>query len=257
MKDKIINALQKTKAKGLPRNDLWKRLKVTGNNEEYWTAEQSLVDEKKVERRRGRRGGIYLISDRPDTAAESPEDRMERGHYAKLLRQIETHWTEQPGLKHVFAAVTALQGRRATGGRWTRPDLVICTITEWVFSSRPEADVRTIEVKRFEALDVMGVYEALSHKSRSHYSYLLIVDYPSELTPDQHSTMDAVLGAAGQNGVGVITVEDSDDFSTWDFQLDPSRSSADNAAVNQLLLDQFPQDKREAFVRALRTVVHR
>jgi hypothetical protein len=75
--------------------------------------------------------------------------------------------------------------------------------------SRPEGEVRTIEVKRFEALDVLAVYEAVSHKSRAHYSYLLIVNYPRALSDDQKANMEGVLAVAGRHGIGVITAVDA------------------------------------------------
>ncbi len=88
------------------------------------------------------------------------------------------NWTEQPGFTHVFGAITGLQGRRPTGVDGVALTLCFALFQTGLFSSRPEGDVRTIEVKRFEATDVLAVYEALSHKARSHYAYLLIVGFP-------------------------------------------------------------------------------
>jgi len=268
MRDQIIAALQQAGNQRLTRNSLWMTIPGLDGSptDAYWEAEQALVDEGRIERRRGRNGGIQLLppaevavavvpAAQPQQAAEVMEQDREIDHYEPVLREILANWTEQPGFTHVFGAITGLQGRRPTGGRWSRPDIVLCTVSDWLFSSRPEGDVRTIEVKRFEVTDVLAVYEALSHKARSHYAYLLIVGFPDQLTPDQQADFDNLLGVAGKNGVGVITAPDSGDWRTWEFQLYPTRSDADHQAINQLLLDQVPPGVRDDFRAAIRRIV--
>jgi len=268
MEADIIRALEEAGGR-LPRQQLWGLLPERQPTEEYWAAEQALVDARRIERRRGRMGGIYLlpaaaepaadeVPAAPDVQDEQPEElevRREQEFYEPAMAAILGNWTEQPGFTRVFGAITAGQGRRATGGAWTRPDITICTVSDWLFSSRPEGDVRTIEVKRYEALNVIGVYEAVSHKSRAHYAYLLVVNFPENLTEDQKADFDNVLSVAGRHGVGVITATDAGDWSTWSFELDPLRSDADHQAVNQFLLDQVPPAVRDAFRAAIRNIV--
>ena len=265
LKEKIIKAL--TLANGhLIRNNLVKKLDLQFSGDgykNYKDAEQDLVDEKRIERRPGRGGGIYLLQEddsqsqtdhesSDSTAEESPSG--ERGHYKPVLQQIKKHWTEEQSVKHVYGAVTASQGARKTGGRWSRPDITLCTVSEWIFSSRPEGEVRTIEVKLFDdKLDIIGVYEALAHKSRSHYSYLMIVDFPEEeLNSDQKQDFDKIMVAAASHGIGIITVPNSNDWSTWEFILEPTRSDADHQEINQFLLDQFPKCERNKFKKKIR-----
>lgn len=267
MEEEIIGAL--TAAGGrLVRQNLWEHLDGDQPSDEYWAAEQALVDGGRIERRRGRKGGIYLLPPQvevaPGVVPAQPADlgddpvevewERERAFYEPALRTILENWTEQPGFTHVFGSITASQGRRATGGAWTRPDITMCTVSDWIFSSRPEGDVRTIEVKRYDALNVVGIYEAVSHKSRAHYAYLLVVGFPEALAPDQKSDFDNVLSVAGKHGIGVITATDAADWSTWTFELDPSRSDADSQTVNQFLLDQVPAETRDAFRQAIRRV---
>jgi len=264
MDEKILELL-KSNGAHLTRTELWTALGLSESvpTEEYWSTEQSLVDQKKIERRRGRKGGIYLIEgstadtliDKGTAAEIVAEENREASHYQLVLDAILGNWNEQPGFKSVFGAVTAAQGRRRTGGRWSRPDIIICTVSDWLFSSRPEGDVRTFEVKRFLALDPLAVYEALSHKARAHYSYLFVVDFPKSLDEVQRADFDNILAVAARHGVGVITAIDSADWKTWEFELDARRSDADSQAINQTLLDQVPPAVRENFQKALRTVV--
>ena len=263
-KERIVEALRSAGGR-LTRADLIAQLDLESSRDSYRDAEQALVDDKRIERRRGRTGGIYLLPEDDQqrqsnhesaTATANESLRREQDYYASVLEEIKDHWAEEQGFKAVFGSVTAMQGRRPTGGRWSRPDITLCTVSEWIFSSRPEGEVRTIEVKLFDdKLDIIGVYEALAHKSRSHYSYLMIVDFPEkELNSDQKQDFDKIKVAAASHGIGIITVPKSDDWSTWEFVLEPTRSDADHQEINQFLLDQFPRSEREKFKKKIRKV---
>lgn len=267
MEQKIIKLLEAAGGR-LARSSLFEQLGFPNNRptQKYWSAEQRLVDSGKVERRRGRSGGLYLTpvdsqEQQEDSALETVVDEepdaehlAEADYYGPALKAISEGWATEPGFKQVFATLTARQGRRRTGGKWSRPDIVLCTITDWIFSSRPEGDVRTLEMKRFEALDVLAVYEALSHKSRAHYSYVLVVNYPAELSDEHTADMEVILSVAAQHGIGIITAVDVADWSTWTFELDATRSNANQLAVHQMVLDQVPADVRTQFQKALRSI---
>ena len=247
-----------------PGKDLYDRVKYDRVKNLYYEAEQELVDEGHIERCRGCKGGIKLVQrgdsqsqidpESSDSTAEESSSG-ERGHYEPVLEQIKKHWMEERSVKNVYGAVTAYQGRRDTGGRWSRPDIILCTVSEWIFSPRPEGEVRTIEVKLFDGLDIIGVYEALAHKSCSHYSYLMIVDFPKEgLNSDQKQDFDKIMAAADRHGIGIITVPDSNDWSTWEFLLEPTRSDAAPQQINDFLYNQFPQSERSKFKSEIHTI---
>ncbi|MCY4332865.1 MAG: hypothetical protein OXC96_10310 [Cyanobacteria bacterium MAG CAR1_bin_15] len=269
LKDRILEALRSAPEGRLTKADLRREFQSALLNDLYQEAEQALVDDKVIERCRGRSGGVCLLpeansqSQGPESSASAAEEssqperqgKQERDYYVPVLQQIEMYWTRtQLGCKAVFGAVTAHQGRRSTGGRWTRPDITFCTVSEWIFSSRPEGEVRTIEVKRFEDLNVLGVHEALSHKSSSHYAYLIIVNFPEKLPSDKEQDFDRTMAAAAKYGIGLIKVpsDKCDDSYAWDFLLEPTRSDADHQEIHNFLLNQFPKDKRDQFEKAVR-----
>ena len=266
LKNRILEALRSAPKKKLTRAKLCNQLDPGLRNDLYREAEQALFDEELIDRRRGPGGGISLLSETQEADSKSQDSSestvpvaeesstKEQNYYEPVRQQIERYWTTQPGCKDVFVTGTALQGRRQTGGYWTRPDITLCTVSEWLFSSCPEGEVRTIEIKRFEALDVRGVYEALSHKSRSHYSYLMIVDFPKELSSKEKDNFNRIMTTADNHGIGVIKVTNYNDFDTWDFLLEPRRSNADPQAINDFLLEQFDPDQREEFASKIRAI---
>ena len=256
-KKRVLKDLQKKNGR-LTKNELVNEFFRDPGKDLYYKAEDDLVEEGRIERCRGCKGGISLVQRDDSQSQVDPESSDstaeesssgERGHYERVLEEIKKHWTEERSVKHVYGAVTAYQGRRDTGGRWSRPDITLCTVSKWIFSPRPEGEVRTIEVKLFDdRLDIIGVYEALAHKSRSHYSYLMIVNFPEEeLDPDQRQGFDKIMVTAKSHGIGIITVPDSDNWSTWEFLVEPTRSDAAPQEINDFLYDQFPKSERDKF----------
>ncbi len=263
MREQILEALRAEQGRRLTRQSLWDRLTAGRATDDYWQAEQELVDADQIERRRGRNGGIYLLDDVPQGVGENAEQQAvveeaaarerERDHYQDALGCIVDNWSREFGFSAVFGSVAAHQGRRQTGGKWTRPDLIVCTISDWLFWPAPQGEVRTIEVKLFSAVDVTAVYETVAHRAQAHYAYLMIVNFPQQLDKDQESDFERVLAAAGRHGVGVITARTTNDYSTWEYELDPTRSDADPQVINAFLLDQFrPAERRADFERAVK-----
>ena len=262
-KKSILKALQESNRR-LTKPELVKKFFLDPGKDLYYKAEQELFDEGHIERCLDRKGGIKLVQRGDSQSQIDPESndstaeeslRKEKDHYALVVRQIKEHWTEERSVKHVYVAKTADQGARKTGGRWSRPDITLCTVSKWIFSPRPEGEVRTIEVKLFDKLDIIGVYEALAHKSCSHYSYLMIVDFPKEgLNPDQRQDFDKIMGAADRHGIGIITVPDSNNLSTWEFLLEPTRSDAAPQQINDFLYNQFPESERSKFENEIHTI---
>lgn len=263
MEQQIIDALTRAPEQRLSRSALFILLNLNTPEvaQQYRVTEQNLVDQGRIERRRGRTGGIYLVDQLTlqgeqleEVAAQQvvQERRGERAHYDNICRTIGGAWSQEFGFKKVICAVTAHQGRKDTGGRWTRPDMIVCTVSDWLFWPSPQGEVRTVEVKLFKALDVTAVYEAVAHRSQSHFSYLLIVEFPESLNDDQRRDLDRILAEAGRHGIGLITATNSNDATTWVYELDAKRSDTDALAIHELLEDQMPSDLRDEFARAVR-----
>ena len=272
VKDEILQALEDNGGR-MTKDELINKFFQRYGKDLYYKAEQDLVDKNCIVRRPGYKGGRYLVQqddsqsqvdpESSDSTAEesSPEGENESYHYKLVIEQIQQHWADEQDVKHVYVARTAHPGPVPTGGRWSRPDITLCTVSEWIFSSRPEGEVTTIEVKVFnDQLDIVGVHEALAHKSRSHYSYLMIVnfrtkklDFEQEKDFDKiRENYDRIRVAAARHGIGIITVPDSNDWSTWEFPLEPIRSDADRQEINDFLLNQFPEGARNSFANKIR-----
>ena len=264
-KERIVEALRSAGGR-LTKSELVNKFFSDLGEDLYYQAEDALIEEQRIERCIGRNGGIRLVQQGDLQSRVDPESndstaeeslRKEKNHYELVVQQIKEHWTEERSVKHVYVADTAYQGARKTGGRWSRPDITLCTVSEWIFLARPEGEVITIEIKLFDDVDVTGIYEALAHKSCSHYSYLMIVNFPKqeELVSKKKEDFDKIMVAATRHGIGIIKVPNSNDWNTWEFPLEPTRSDAGHQEINQFLLDQFPGDERNAFADKIREII--
>ncbi len=132
------------------------------------------------------------------------------------------------------------QGRRKTGGRWTRPDLSAVTINKYRYVPGTHVDVFTFEVKPMEQLNVLGLYEALGHSRRANFAYVLYHVAPVEsLAPKERERvereLEEILREAARLEVGVATFEDPRESDTWTVHVLPGRHRPEARLLNEFI----------------------
>lgn len=104
---------------------------ATGN------ARDSLLEEGKIARARGRGGAVRRVLFEEGTASETAAEAVGEAtlayvHEAELYPPIrctlEKFWAKERQIEPLAVEITAAQGRRRTGGKWTRPDLVSAAV---------------------------------------------------------------------------------------------------------------------------------
>ena len=146
--------------------------------------------------------------------------RLPRGEYAEvryygpIMRELELHWAEQRKreyhLRQRFLCVLDTHhGGAARHGRWARPDVTLLGGKVLPYLPGKFLDVVTFEVKL--GVPVEGLYEALAHRRRANYAYVMCI------CPEHHGTPDpveqaALVAEATRQGIGVILVRQEDDF---------------------------------------------
>jgi hypothetical protein len=139
----------------------------------YWYARDSLLEEGTIVRAKGRGGAIRRVlleeGGVSETAVEAElvgEATLAYVHEAELYPPIrntlETFWAKERQIEPLAVEITVAQGRRRTGGRWTRPDLVSAAVRTYRYLPGKYMEVVTFEVKPFDTIDVTAVYEALA-----------------------------------------------------------------------------------------------
>jgi hypothetical protein len=176
---------------------------------------------------------------------------MEVQLYDRILATIRSAWVLDYRSDYSIAEITAHQGRRETGGRWTRPDITLATYSTYPFVPGKHFDVTTFEVKRHDALDVTAVYEALAHRRAAHYSYVLM-QVPDDAKDALETRLDDVSGEADKHGVGLVTLSVPENYETWEVWNEAERNDPDPSDVNDFLATQVSQAFKDQITRWFR-----
>jgi len=170
--------------------------------------------------------------------------------YPKTRDTLETFWAKERQIQPLAVEITASQGRRATGGRWTRPDLVSVAVRTCRYLPGKYMEVVTFEVKPSDAIDVTAVYEALAHLRSATHAYV-IFHVPDNFDETVRRTIEETCHVARGHGVGVITMADPADWDTWTELEEARRVEADPDRLDEFINVQLSQAAHDRIARAL------
>jgi hypothetical protein len=219
--------------------------------EQYWSVRDDLIRAGTLEAGRGRGGSvrrrIVEVEVRPVGAMADRETAL----YTPILATLKRDWAQDYRYTDFEAEITAHQGRRDTGGKWSRPDVTLVTCDTYQYVPGKHLDVITFEIKRYEGLDVTSIYEALAHRRAAHYAYVL-VQVPEAEFSEAAVTIEELSYAAEEHGIGLVTLAGADDYKTWAFLQEADRNDPDPADVNEFIDDQLSIAFKERISRWLR-----
>jgi hypothetical protein len=229
----------------------------------YYAARNGLVDLGLVVRGRGR-GGVVRCVAAPNAAEDTPTvavvveagaDAMttaatveaaikhELALYEPMCKVISTDWAKDHRREPIAVEITALQGRRATGGTWSRPDIVSIEVRAFPYVPGKYLEVCTFEVKAASAINVQAVYEALAHRRAATHSYVLL-HVPVEQAEHLEDDVADVAEAARAHGIGVVTAANPLDYETWEEREEARRTEPDPERLNAFIATQLCETTR-------------
>jgi hypothetical protein len=234
------------------------------SSDEYWPIRNKLIDEGRITRGRGRGGKVILVEKAPvpekiveATPAETQTKetkplpnkyQIEAALYEPIAKEIEKNWTKENRYRESIVEITALQGRRDTGGIWSRPDITVVGMTTYLYLPSKHFDVTTFEIKKFDGLDVTTVYEALAHRRAATRSYA-IFHVPDLKDPDpREQQMSVICDEAKKHGIGVIFVDDPEKFETWEEAVEPARIVPNPEDLNDFIALQLTERTKAEIV---------
>ncbi len=206
----------------------------------------------------GRGGSVYRKRPEGAEAAVAPAQstdsqprQREEALYPELIKSVEENWIQLfPGFPtpvHQWIDSSPRQGSKATGGKWTRPDISAVTLNQYHYIPGKHLDIFTFEVKPRDQLNVIGVYEALAHSRRSNFAYALYEVRPGDDPPE----IENIVREATRVRVGVATFEDPSNFDTWNVRCVPQRIETEARFLNEFI-EMLPDRLRNAIALAIR-----
>ena len=127
--------------------------------------------------------GCGTAQDPPYLIGEALAYVHETDLYPDIQATLGTFWAKERQIEPLAVEITAAQGRKATGGWWTRPDLVSVAVRTYRYLPGKYMEVVTFEVKPSDAITVTAVYEALAHLRSATHTYVIfhVPDEDAEL----------------------------------------------------------------------------
>jgi hypothetical protein len=227
----------------------------------YWYARDSLLEAGAIARARGRGGAVRRVHPAEDLSSEADVEAELVGEaalasvrevelYPAIRDTLETFWAKERQIEPLAMEITAAQGRRITGGRWTRPDLVSVAVRTYRYLPGKYMEVVTFEVKPFDAIDVTAVYEALAHLRSATHAYV-IFHVPADQEEAVRVTIDEACRVGRSHGVGVIKMSDPCDWDTWEELEEAHRVEPDPQRLDEFITVQLSPAAHDRIARAL------
>jgi len=259
--------LTPTDGKAIGNATLRESLQVAFPNEQltlddYWDLRNSLISDGKLEKGRGRGGAVRrvltvvepfvppganeIIAGIPVAvavqAAAVQAAVAETSLYEPFQKCIQAGYIPDNFLKPWICEITAFQGRRNTGGLWTRPDVTLIAIQTFAYVPNKLFEVITFEIKPNIETAMEGVYECAAHSAFAHRSYLA---FPDSNEFDDNPLFDRISVECERFGLGLILFEDVANWDTYDFHVSAKRNNPDPRAVNDFIKGQISEKSRE------------
>ena len=234
--------------------------------ERYFAVRNALADEGLVVRGPGYGGTVrrastespggrtvsVVVTHGVDAAATIEASiKSELALYEPMRAVIANEWAQDHRTEPLAVEVTALQGGKATGGLWSRPDIVSVEVRTFAFLPGKYLEVVTFEVKAANAINVQGVYEALAHRRSATRSYLLL-HVPTDQAAVLEQLVADVTNVARSHGVGVVTAADPGDYQTWDERAEADRVEPDPERLDTFIAVQLSDKTRMKIVKAVK-----
>jgi len=226
-------------------------------DQDYWTLRDSLIDEGVIAQGRGKGGSVHRVAIEaapvPDGGAElvgqqeqpvaEPGRIAEANLYEPFHSAVKAGYVKENRIKRFISQITASQGRRATGGKWTRPDLTIVAVRSYQFTPGKRLEVITFEIKPDLDGALEGAYEALAHSAFAHRSYLA-VDIRAYADQDDIPD-DRIVQECTRHGVGYLTFSDPANYDTYEIVCTARLNEPDPYEVDNFIRTQINPEYQE------------
>lgn len=258
--DEIANALlELIPADGTPvpnrvaRVMIGRRIGRTIEAEEYFAARDRLQAAGRVGVTRGQGGKVFQVAqvEAPEVeAVPEPEDVSE----AALMPSLDTYLREgfpdeldlPDGSEFVVQDVSRAGGK---SGQWTRPDFVLVSVAQLMFSPQPQVDVHTFELKAEHGGTVQAVHEALAQTRFSHFGHLV---WHLPVGSRLEARLDEIEQQCVRHGVGLILMRDPKLSSACEVRVEPRRQQTSVLDVDGFLASRLTAENQSVLRESLR-----
>ncbi len=231
--------------------------KTNLSDDVYWDIRNELIDDGKLAKARGKGGSVHRliqIEEKKPTTKNKKNTVIKKVKestlYTPFSKSLKDFWTKDNDIKNYVLQITANQGRKDTGGRWTRPDISIIDVKAFSFYPTKILEVTTFEMKTPDNFGIDGVFETAAHSIFAHKSYLAINYLKEDYAADE--LIDTIIKRCEMFGVGLILFKDPSDWKTVTTVLEAKHNNPDPIEVNQFIKQQIDQDNQHILLEKIK-----
>lgn len=218
------------------------KLSFDVTDENYWEVRNALILQGVIEKGRGRGGSVYRVSDVAAKDVKAQKTKIKESDlYSAVGQYIEKTWVKDNSISQFVVEKTASQGKRKTGGRWTRPDFALVALKSFPYIPGKILELITFEVKPADDYRIEGVFETAAQSRFSNKAYLMIY-LPSGIPATED--FKRVERECERFGLGLIVFTDPEDWNTYETVQEPERRIPDPADVNSFIATQLSKDNQ-------------
>lgn len=221
-------------------------------DDDYWAIRNALLTDGKLRTGKGNGGSVARTAGVVTVAKQPTEQRKykdEADLYPPVHDTIKSSWVKNYEIDDFVSQVTANQGGRNTGGKWTRPDITLVALRMYPFIPGKSLEVITFEIKPWYSLGVEGVFETASHSAFANRSYLMI-HAPS--TVEESDAYERIEREADRFRIGLVTFDDPADWDTYNIRIDAEHNVPDPSAMCRFISEQLTKENQGKIQRMIR-----
>ncbi|MDB5049133.1 MAG: hypothetical protein JWO30_2204 [Fibrobacteres bacterium] len=213
------------------------------NEDKYWDVRNNLLEEGLVSLGRGKGGSIFKVLTEEKTPKIVSVYQSEKSLYQPFAEAIAKGYTKDKDIKTFIIQETANQGKKLTGGRWTRPDVVMISMNTYSFVPGKYLDVITFEIKPSTDFQITGVFETAAHSRFATKSYLCV--HLPEDWDDTNPEYERIKAECGRFGVGLMYFTNPADYDTYEILVEPKRWNPDPADTDSFISVQIGDKEKK------------
>lgn len=230
------------------------------SEEQYWEIRNLLIERGVLATGRGKGGSVRRVLapqvaqtpvTQPVESQLATQSQSERDLYQPMAEVIKSKWALDYRLDSIVVEITASQGARQTGGKWTRPDITVASYKTFPYVPGRHFDLFTFEIKPVETIDITVVYEALGHRRAATKAYALM-HIPETRRTELEATLEEICLEAKRFGIGIIVAATPNNYDTWEELVEAVRHEPDPERMNDFLAQQVSPNFREQIIRWFR-----
>ena len=235
------------------------REKLKWEEEKYWKIRDELIHEGLIRKALGKGGAVARVEIKPD--AQLKENSIlqqdikdpfkdEKSLYKPFLNTIELKFTKDMGIKSFVCEDISAQGRKSTGGMWTRPDIILVSVSTYSYFPGKVMDVISFELKHHKNVSVAGVFETASQSRYANKSYFCL--YLPGGFPEKNEDFERIQNECERFGVGLLVFSDPKNYDTFEVIVEPERKDPDPNEINNFILVQMGDKQKQRIGEMLR-----